>query len=377
MSTIKTIILLLLLIGIRSATASPFINETKKDTVIIELENDTKIIIYTMDKTEFRNLQAYNINEMIRDLNSAMQSEGIDQMELEIEDGKKYRVDKPTVIFGDTIVLNDTAFDNIRIRVGGLELKVKPDKIDNFDKKDIDELRKYSYVKKPSDKSRSFFNIDIGTCNWLRNGDLPSITDANYSVRPWGSWYLGMNWLNDSQISGPLHFEWGGGVSWYNWKLENPNIQIIKDNSDGMVAFVDSDSEMIKGIKSKLSATYLNLSFVPVFDFGRGKRKIRGIIGDGFSLKSSRRTGFRFGAGIYVNYRIGSKTKFRLEKDTGNDRIKEKDHFYLSNFRYGIRGQIGIRSFDMFVLYDINDVFMKGRGPNGVGLNAFVFGIIF
>ena len=43
-----------------------------KDTVVIELENGSKIMIYTKNRVELEELQAYNVNEMIRDLNRSL-----------------------------------------------------------------------------------------------------------------------------------------------------------------------------------------------------------------------------------------------------------------------------------------------------------------
>lgn len=379
MKNIKTIILGVILMTVSSlASANNFGHEVQKDTVVIELENGSKIVIHTKNKYELRKLQAYDINEMIRDLNSRIKSSDVDYMELETGDGRKYIIDSPTVIYGertaegDTLVITEKALDNIKIKVGGMELSVDPDEIEDFDEDDFEDVKKYSYVRRSESKNRSFFNMDIGTNNWIEDGNLPSITDAAYSVKPWGSWYIGINWLNDTKIVGPLYLEWGGGFSWYNWKLEDADVMITK--GDDMIEFAPSTEE-VEGIKSKLSATYLNASIVPVFDFGRGRRKVRGIAGEGFSFNSSRRTGLRIGAGVYGGYRIGSKTKFRFKDGGTSDRIKEKDHFYLNTFRYGIRGQIGIGSFDMFILYDLNEVFADGRGPNGAELNAFTIGI--
>jgi hypothetical protein len=61
--------------------------------------------------------------------------------------------------------------------------------------------------------------------------------------------------------------------------------------------------------------------------------------------------------------------------EDNNLRNKEKDNgnFYLSNVRYGLRGRVGWREMDLFVNYDLNQVFTSGNGPE---LNAFSFGII-
>ena len=78
---------------------------------------------------------------------------------------------------------------------------------------------------------------------------------------------------------------------------------------------------------------------------------------------------------MYAGYRMGSTAKFVFKESGNSDRIKERDHFFLSNFRYGVRAQVGFQSFDMFILYDLNNVFEEGRGPGGAELNAFTIGI--
>ena len=39
------------------------------DTVVITLENDSKIVIYTKGRDDLRDIEKYDINRMIRDLN--------------------------------------------------------------------------------------------------------------------------------------------------------------------------------------------------------------------------------------------------------------------------------------------------------------------
>ena len=48
--------------------------------------------------------------------------------------------------------------------------------------------------------------------------------------------------------------------------------------------------------------------------------------------------------------------------------------FYLDSIRYGLRMQIGVRSTDLFINYDMNELFDEGKGPT---LNAVSFGVIF
>ena len=111
-----------------------------------------------------------------------------------------------------------------------------------------------------------------------------------------------------------------------------------------------------------------------MFDFAQGRRKVDAIERGAFRFKRSKKQGFRFGVGGYAGYRLGSRSKF-VFKDGGN---KEKDinrnNFYLSNFRYGIRAQMGYKGVDFFANYDLNKVFAQDKGPD---LNAISFGIIF
>jgi len=367
----------ILLMGFGTAMANNEMITDPADTVVIELENGSKIIIYTKNRIELKKLQAYNINEMVRDLNNSLGDNEVEFMELENGDGERYLIDSPTVLFGkgdgegDTVVIDEESLDNIRIRIGGMELNLDPNEIeDEFDEEL--ELKKYSYVQEETDRTRHFFNLDIGSNNWLAEGSSPSETDAPYAVKPWGSWYVGLNWLNKTWIGGPVFLEWGGGVSWYNWKLEDPDIQILK--GDTQIEFVEAPNP-ISGQKSKLSATYINVSFVPMLDFSKGAKRVKATAGKSFTFKTYRKSGFRIGAGVYAGYRMGSKTKFVFKEDGNNDKAKESDHFYLQNFRYGVRGQLGFRSFDMFVMYDLNEVFVSGRGPDGVALNAFTIGV--
>ncbi|MCP4459996.1 MAG: hypothetical protein GY816_18530 [Cytophagales bacterium] len=377
MRTILTTYMIVLM-AIAPVFANNDMSKEPADTVVIELENGSKIIIYTRDRVELKKLQGYNVNEMIRDLNQSLGDNNVDYLELENGDGDKYLIDSPNVLFGegegdgDTVVIDRESLDNIRIRVGGLELDIDPE---NFDVDDFDdelELKKYSYVQEETERTRNFFNMDIGSNNWLSNGTPPSESNAPYAVKPFGSWYLGLNWLNKTWVGGSVFLEWGGGVSWYNWKMEDTDIEINKGATQ--IEFLPV-ANTISGQKSKLTASYINFSVVPMLDFSRGSKKVKATSGRSFTFKTYRKSGFRIGGGMYAGYRMGSRTKFIFKEDGNKEKNKESDHFYLQNFRYGVRGQLGFRSFDMFVLYDLNEVFASGRGPGGAKLNAFTIGV--
>jgi hypothetical protein len=112
--------------------------------------------------------------------------------------------------------------------------------------------------------------------------------------------------------------------------------------------------------------SYINASFIPVFDTGKYRRGSRHWNAHGSS--------FRIGVGPYVGYRLGSHSRQVYLEDGDNEVNKVRDHFYLNNLRYGARLQFGLRSVDFFFNYDLNELFVENKGPK---LNAFSFGIVF
>lgn len=360
MKSISFGLLLALLLPLTSM-ASGDTKDPKQDTVIIELNANSKIVIITKSKNDLASLENYDINQMIRDLNEQI-SDSVKYME--ISDGKAYVND-------DEVEMKDWKIndDEVRIKLGGLEVDVDPDEVDDWDDDDWYDRRKVTYEAERVDRTTHHFNIDLGINNWLEDGGFPDANNATYSVKPFGSWYLALNSTNRTWVGGPLFLEWGLGISWYNWKMEDADV-IIEEAAE-QVNFTPAPPE-ISGIKSKLTASYINVHAVPMFDFSRGRRKVTSIESSGVRIKRYSRKGFRFGLGGYAGYRMGSHTKFVYKEDGDRDKDKESDNFFLNNFRYGLRAQVGWKGVELFGMYDMNEVFSSGRGP---ALNAISFGI--
>ena len=81
---------------------------------------------------------------------------------------------------------------------------------------------------------------------------------------------------------------------------------------------------------------------------------------------------FRVGLGPYVGYRVDSYSKSVIKYDGEKHKDHSHQNFYLDNLRYGLRLQIGFRDADVFINYDLNELYTAGKGPK---LNAFSFGI--
>jgi len=330
-----------------------------KDTVIIELNNNNKIVIITSSKEDLATLERYDINQMIRDLNNQL-SDSVQYME--IKDGKAYVNEKELKDWK----INE---DEVHIKLGGLQVDVDADKAKNWDGDDWNIQKKRTYETERVDRTTHHFNIDLGINNWLENGSFPDDNNELYSIKPFGSWYLALNSVNKTWVGGPVFLEWGLGISWYNWKMQDADV-VIQEGANN-ITFTPAPVA-VNGIKSKLTTSYVNAQLVPMFDFSKGRKKVTSYESSGVRIKRYSRQGFRFGMGGYAGYRLGSHTKFVFKEDGNRDRDKEKDNFFLENFRYGLRAQIGWKGMELFGMYDLNNVFASGRGPD---LNAITFGI--
>ena len=328
-------VLIIAAIALLSITA---IAQEKRDTVIVELAKTSRVIFTIQDRKDLEVLKNYNYNELFKNILTKLENNDTTAL---AQDSTRKEGDSEEVYWtreGDDRNHNDDDDDND----------------DNNGDWHVHHGRRWG-------RTWQSFNFDLGTNNYLQDGDFPS-GNSNYAVRPWGSWYVGMSSIQRSRLGKKFFLEWGLGVSWYNFKFQEDNI-LIQKTDDG-VQFVQ-DTRDVDFIKSKLTASYVTASLIPVIDFGDNSRKSRVWENDGES--------FRIGLGPYIGYRISSHSKL-VYKDDGREKEKDRDSFYLNNFRYGARLQIGYRSTDLFFNYDINELFEEGKGPK---LNAFSFGVIF
>jgi hypothetical protein len=368
---ISKILLLAYLVALLSSINA--LNAASADTVIIELTNKSKIVIYTSDREELKGIEKYDLNQMIKDLNGALGSKKIEKIELTDESGKKYLKDT-------TIVIGDKGAKT-RIKIGNMELLVDADEWDNIDDvieeslENDEKFKRFTFEEQSEDRTKNNFNMDIGINNWMEGGSFPDANNAAYRLNPKGSWYLALNSTYNTWVTGPLFIDWGFGVSWYNFNLQDTDYKF----SQGA-----NELELIKApiefntVKSRLTVPYVNAMFVPMFDFAKGKRKVDNREKGSLTFRTYKKQGLRFGAGPYVGYRVGGNTKFKYKENGDMQKEKFSDSYYLQNVRYGIRAQFGFKGLDLFATYDLNEVFSSGKGPAGSsGLNAMSFGITF
>ena len=218
------------------------------------------------------------------------------------------------------------------------------------------------------------FKIDLGINNFLEDGESPSDNNEPYAVRGFGSWYIAFKSINDTHIGGALHLLWGPEVSWYNFKFEDESIRLT-EGPDGVV-FTPSTETDVNFRKSKLTVANVGFSAVPLLRFGRKPHRSGSWFNfdrDYLDIDWDDEGGFRVGVGGYISYRLDSYTKTVVRANNDKERDRDKDGFFIENFRYGVRFQAGYRGVDVFVNYDLNNFFVENRGPE---LNAFSFGVI-
>jgi hypothetical protein len=289
------------------------------DTVVVELAKSSTIIFTVKDRKDIEQLKNYNFQ----------------------------------LLFDDILKKLADSADAVRPE------EQLPEEKQGSNKKDPDNEGNQKHWK--GRRVWQNLKIDVGINNYVSNGKFPDSNNEPYSVRPWGSWYVALNSIQQSHLAGKLFLQWGLGVSWYNFKFENDNTKIIK-TEDGIV-FTD-DPRDLNFRKSKLTASYVQAMVIPVIDFSEDGSERHDWNDDDGS--------FLIGLGPYVGYRIGSYTK-QVYKDEDKRTERHHDSYYINNVRYGLRLQLGYRGTQLFFNYDLNELFATAKGPQ---LNAFSFGII-
>jgi hypothetical protein len=317
--------------------------EINKDSVIVEFGKSGKVVIIVESKEDFEKLKMMNIDEIIRslDLQENKETGELTIVQIQKKDGSTKDVVKvreegaeTEVNIGRMRVLVDESGENTKV------------KIESGAKKTVD----------PSFKTN--FNIDLGVSNYLSSdGGFPT-SDNPYAVKGWGSWNLGLNWMAAQRISKGFYWDFGLGFQFYNFKFENKDFQAVR--GDEMIEFIQRND--VDGFKSKISASYITAMTMLELDFGK--------------MNDNGKKGLRIAAGPYAGYRLGGRSKFIYRELDGSGRKKDKQDtgLYLQNFRYGIRGEIGVGRVTFFTTYDLNTLFQDQKGPE---LNPISFGIVF
>lgn len=342
----KYLLLFCLMALVQISFATTFPPTTYKtvmsDSVVVEFGKSGKVVIIVDSKEDFEKLKLMNINQIIRelDLEESKETGDLTIVEIKRKDGSTNQIVKVTEDGNET-----------EVYIGGMRLSVD-------ESGSTTKVKFEPGLKKKSDPPfRTYFNIDLGINNYLEDGKFPT-SDKPYSVKGWGSWNVGLNWMAAQRLSKGFYWDFGLGFQFYNFKFENRDYQAVR--GDDMIVF-DQRTD-VSGTKSKISASYLTAMTMLELDFGK--------------MNDNGKRGVRIAAGPYAGFRLGGRSKYVYSQLDGSGKTKDKQDtgLFLQNFRYGIRGELGIGRVKFFTTYDLNSLFQENKGPE---LNPITFGVVF
>ncbi|MBF8962373.1 PorT family protein [Pontibacter sp. FD36] len=339
----------------------------QQDTIVVKMANGAKMVLYLQNIEQLKAFENYSLDSLMRVLNKY-----VDQVDRMDGANKELKSQETTVVFGKddndpetvTITVQETGQDGkvnrekheIRINKN-IKIDVEIEEKDGNTKVDVnmpnraerDSIRT-SNVKKSYKATRFNFDLDLGLNNFL-NTNSQQVPD----LKPLGSRYVSINWHLNSQIGGrksPLYLVSGLEFAFNNYMFDR-NFVIEEDVND--VTFFRREME-INYDKVKLTHSSVNVPLMPMLKFKRQNGK----------------EGFKLGAGPFVGYRLGAHSKFKFEDSGRTQKEKVRSSYNLSDFQYGLTGVIGYGNLDLFVKYNMNDLFKENRGPDA---NVISFGL--
>ena len=341
---------------------------SEQDTIVVKMANGAKLILQLQNIEQLKAFQNYSLDSLMRELNKYVDQ--VDKMENttggkndmtvtfnteKSADGKSEHItvtvqeqDKKT---GEVkkerheIRINKSFKIDVEVEEDGDDTKVN---VNIPDKAQRDSAR--TAYKESHYKATKFnFDIDLGY-NSLVDTDDTQVPD----LKTLGSRYVSLNLHLNSQIGGrksPFYIVSGFEFAFNNFMFDD---DIVVRDINKVTVFTEDTERNYE--KSKLTYSSVNVPIMPMLKFKRENGK------DGFVI----------GAGGFAGYRLGSHTKLKYEEDGKTEKDKTRDNFNLSDFQYGLEGIIGYGSLNLFVKYNMNDVFKDNRGPHA---NVISFGL--
>ncbi|MFK7972183.1 MAG: porin family protein [Bacteroidia bacterium] len=257
--------------------------------------------------------------------------------------------DTMVIIMDEEDDINDsteiTVGKNFRIIIGN-NSKVNIGKNDN-DKDDDD------------DSGVGFLGLDIGISNYAFGGDIGSNAagDERLGVRPFRpgahvALHLLPTQLNI--IGEAVSIKTALTIDWNNYYFEDDITLVPRQDQLTILGPTADDSPFNK---NKLTTRYFQIPLMLHFD-----------------TKPKADKGFSFSLGAYGGILWGAHTK---QHNEDRELIKIRDDFNLNPWRYGLMARMDLRWLDIYVQYNLSEMFAKGEGPStrtfNVGLNIIDF----
>lgn len=344
---------------------------TLTDTIVVKLPNQAVMTLFVKNKEQLRQMRNYKLDSLmilldtyITQAEAAGKNSKNGQVTMEFYPAK----DQPGKSMPEQIRVtvrnsHSASNDHVEVRLGpsfgvvvddnedGDNVKVHVGRMNTGDR---DSLRKVKSEARFNRPHHSNFSMDLGL-NTLVNRGNPA-PDASFDLRPLGSRYISFQWRHSwrvGKVGSPVYIVSGPEVAFNNYMFDN-NRQLF--SNDSSVSYIGKSPLNLQ--KSKLATTTLNLPLMAQLYFRDDKGH----------------ESFRLGAGGFVGYRLSSHTKLKYDRDGSTKKDKDRGSYNLEDFQYGLQGIIGVRGVDLFVKYNLNELFKENRGPQAQTLS---FGISF
>jgi hypothetical protein len=173
----------------------------------------------------------------------------------------------------------------------------------------------------------------------------------------WGSRTFNLYYFYEMRIAkSKFSVHPGVGFSFERYKLNND--YTLANGADGTILVPAADN--YPNVKKSMVVT--NFIDVPIeFRFSTNPNDP----GRSFHVAIGGRVGY-----LYDSF---NKIKYRSDGDT--KKLKDKQNFFLNDFRYGAFFKVGVGNFTIFSYYNFTPVFQEDKGPEQTDMKNFTIGI--
>jgi hypothetical protein len=252
----------------------------KRDSVIVNFGDKTKIVIYAERKEDFQKLLKYDLNALLRDIGAKIDTvskKGETRISIE-EDARRYQKDSIRgkddnyVRIGIKGIHIKDGADEVHISTSGIRVKDGKDVVNIGVDVEVDSTnngRKSTSNKNSWRLKSSDFALSLGLNNYLgANGQSAGNQSSEYDLRPFGSRYFSMAFNRRLTIAkgknAALRLKSGVEFSWYNFMFEGNNVAV---KGTQRIEFPESTQALSK---SKLTVPYINIPMMPYVSFRQG-----------------------------------------------------------------------------------------------------------
>ncbi len=254
------------------------------------------------------------------------------------------------------ITLNDSIFNDSTV------VRIWSDRVEIVSKKSSNDHGEHTYVsysKTKRFKSRRFkghwAGLNVGYNNLLTSTGSFEYPDEYMFMEMNAGKSVGVAanpWQQSIKLQrrGNIGLVTGVGVEWNNYRFDSQYV-LTRDEDTGNTTYY-TDTDQIK--RNKLTTIYLNVPLLLEFQVPTGRERYP----------------FYISGGAIGGLRLGSHTKIVYTDDA---KQKNKDHFNLTRWRYGITARMGYRAINLFADYYFSPIFEKDKGPDLYQVSAGIF----